>query len=376
MRRRSRRLQRVPEKLAVPHQCPMSLSVVIPLFNKAPFIRRAIESVLGQTLRDFELFVVDDGSTDGGADIVASYDDPRLTLIRQPNAGPAHARNRGLAEAKGEYVAFLDADDEWMPEFLESSLGVLMGFRESPACVSSGYLLYPGAHSMRSMWQRRGVRAGVFHVAPGDDPGLIAHLLAYMQPWSTIARTEVVRQYGGFCGRGKCLYGEDSYLWLKVLLNHAVAFSMRPLAKFHSEASQLSRNLPGPRPIEPIVQYPEDIFAVCPPRLQTLLRDVLAIRAAKTACMLAYWGRWREARRLVSRLAGRIGSLRLPYVGLAHLCATPPGSAAGYLFRSASSALATLEALGSAVALGIVSRLFRDVAVPSAEREPEEARAR
>ena len=99
----------------------MTASVIIPLYNKAPYIQRAFDSVLAQTFRDFELVVVDDGCTDGGAKIVARCSDPRVRIVRQTNAGPGAARNRGLREAQGELVAFLYADDEWLPEFLARS---------------------------------------------------------------------------------------------------------------------------------------------------------------------------------------------------------------------------------------------------------------
>jgi len=94
------------------------LSVVIPLYNKARYIRRALDSVLAQTFEDFEVIVVNDGSTDGSEKVVERYTDPRVRLVSQENVGECAARNRGIAEARANLVAFLDADDEWLPGHL------------------------------------------------------------------------------------------------------------------------------------------------------------------------------------------------------------------------------------------------------------------
>ena len=91
------------------------ISVIIPLYNKEPIIERSLQSVLSQDYDDFEVVVVNDGSTDRSADIVRSINDPRIRLIEQENGGPSKARNTGTKNAKGEWILFLDADDELLP---------------------------------------------------------------------------------------------------------------------------------------------------------------------------------------------------------------------------------------------------------------------
>jgi glycosyltransferase involved in cell wall biosynthesis len=104
------------------------VSCIIPVFNGERFLAEAIQSILGQTYKNLEVIVVDDGSTDGTADVVAGFGDA-VTYVRQENAGPSTARNRGIQEAHGEFIAFLDADDVWHAEKLEKQLA---RFRERP----------------------------------------------------------------------------------------------------------------------------------------------------------------------------------------------------------------------------------------------------
>src|SRR6266511_1012520 len=103
------------------------VSVIMPTFNRADTIRRAIRSVQAQTFTDWELIVVDDGSTDNTVALIEGCD-PRLKLIRQENQGTAVARNAGLSASAGSYIAFLDSDDEWLPHHLELCVSFLEAF--------------------------------------------------------------------------------------------------------------------------------------------------------------------------------------------------------------------------------------------------------
>jgi glycosyltransferase involved in cell wall biosynthesis len=114
-----------------------TVTVILPTYNRADLLPRALESVLAQTFRDFELLVVDDGSTDSTAELVKKYSDSRIRLLSQPsNMGVSAARNRGLREARGELVAFIDSDDEWLSRKLEEQVSF---FREAENDVGLVY---------------------------------------------------------------------------------------------------------------------------------------------------------------------------------------------------------------------------------------------
>lgn len=121
------------------------VSVVIPSYERAGFIGRAIESVLAQTYQDFEILVVDDGSADGTRDVVSSFRDERIRYVRhEENKGAAAARNTGISDAKGEYIAFLDSDDEWMPEKLEKQIKLFSMSSDRVGVIYCGYISLMG----------------------------------------------------------------------------------------------------------------------------------------------------------------------------------------------------------------------------------------
>ena len=116
------------------------ISVVLPTYNRASLLPRAIESVLVQTWTDLELIVVDDGSSDDTASVMASFTDPRVRYVRyEDNRGANHARNVGIREARGRFIAFQDSDDDWFPEKLEKNMAVFASSGPEVGVVYSGY---------------------------------------------------------------------------------------------------------------------------------------------------------------------------------------------------------------------------------------------
>lgn len=106
------------------------ISIIIPLYNKEQSIASTLQTVLKQTYQDFEIIIVNDGSTDHSVEEVKKVTDPRIRLIHQSNAGVSAARNRGIEEAKGEYIAFLDADDEWKSDYLKTQYELTQKYPE------------------------------------------------------------------------------------------------------------------------------------------------------------------------------------------------------------------------------------------------------
>jgi glycosyltransferase involved in cell wall biosynthesis len=133
-----------------------NISVIIPVFNGAQHIQSAIESVLSQTFQDFELIVVDDGSTDDTDNILGNYGN-RIKSIKQSNQGVANARNAGLKLATGKYIALLDSDDMWVPEKLEKSLEFLEKGNFDWICTSRNKITEKGEKSERKIEPESGI---------------------------------------------------------------------------------------------------------------------------------------------------------------------------------------------------------------------------
>lgn len=128
----------------------MKFSVIIPAYNAALYIKNSINSVLNQTFSDFEILIVDDGSTDDTKKIVKTIEDERVHYIYQRNGGVSSARNTGIRAAKGEYICFLDADDLWKPNHLEVVLNLIIKYPEASVFLTGHeILLYDGSSIMK-----------------------------------------------------------------------------------------------------------------------------------------------------------------------------------------------------------------------------------
>ena len=206
-------------------------SVIIPLYNKAAYIRRSLNSVLAQSFNDFELIVVDDGSTDESGSIVASYTDPRIRLIRQENAGVSAARNRGVAEAKAAWLALLDADDEYFPNFLEKIHEAIVNHSEIGFVFCNPLWIGTSGNSRQMI----NSNYNSFQVIDNYCDFLYEHSLGGAHSSSIVIRKSLLQEIGCFPDAQWDHKGEDTVTWLKLGWIAKAGYEPDCLSVYHNE---------------------------------------------------------------------------------------------------------------------------------------------
>jgi glycosyltransferase involved in cell wall biosynthesis len=214
------------------------VSVIVTVYNRFELTKRAVASVLAQTLPAFEVLMVDDGSFDGTSELLPPYiaQNPawrdRVRYLHQENQGPGAARNKGIAEARGEWVAFIDNDDLWLPQKLEWQFRALDQFKQHcSACISDAWFMN-NPHMKMTLFQL----AGKHHT---KKLGMISDPLRYMLEkksvlgvhpvWlqNLIARTELARRVGGFDPRLR--FGDDDDFAFRVGCETKLCFVNMPM---------------------------------------------------------------------------------------------------------------------------------------------------
>ena len=217
----------------------MLFSVIIPLYNKSPYVAKAIGSVLSQRFSDYELIVIDDGSKDNSAEIArqAILGRENCRLIQQENAGVSVARNNGVAASVGNYLCFLDADDWWDPSFLEEMSNLIGEFPEAG--------VYGVNYTIVNETKRK-TRVAKIGVEDGFESGYINYCQTYaktmyMPLWTgaVCVPRRVFVEMGGF-PKGIKL-GEDFLLWIRIALRYRVAFLNKPLAYYNQDVEVANR---------------------------------------------------------------------------------------------------------------------------------------
>lgn len=224
------------------------ISVIIPLYNKEKSITTTLESILAQTYTDYEVVVVDDGSTDNSANIVRKLSNEKIRLISQPNGGVSAARNAGIMAAKGDYIAFLDADDLWAPNYLEI-LAALIKDCPDAGLYSLGYAEIDGNEIPESDIVTTTIERGMI-----------------IQPWnkkyrvwtgSVAASKERMIKIGLFDTR--MTHGEDIDMWWRLMLDGGLAVDSTCCAYYRQDTE--NRAMHKVIPLETHIPYYMDKFA-------------------------------------------------------------------------------------------------------------------
>ena len=209
-------------------------SVIIPLYNKENFIENTLKSVLNQTFVDFEIIIVNDGSTDSSAIKVLQFVDSRIRYYYTENGGVSTARNYGIELAKSNFITFLDADDYWYPSFLEQMFENINRFPEqmvfsSATEIESSNKVFPSKYSIP--------RTGEFEIVNYFSASLMESVI-----WtsSAVFHKNVFEKSGVFDPKIKI--SEDTDLWIRIGLNFSILFTWKILARYVYDSESISRN--------------------------------------------------------------------------------------------------------------------------------------
>lgn len=237
------------------------VSIVIPVYNAENYIQQTLDSVLGQTYLNFEIIVVDDGSTDSSKEILETYQE-KITLYPIENSGVSYARNFAVERAKGEWIAFIDADDVWFPDKLWTQL---MGIGENKWSHTDSF--YIGEN--QSGKTKRGdlskqIGGKVF------DSLIVENFITTS---TVLMKKMLFNEHGGFDESMEAL--EDWKLWLKIAKNHPLAYEPKPLAQYRVYDGSTSRKARKMLPIHEALIH--DLFQDIPesPKMKAIKKEAL-----------------------------------------------------------------------------------------------------
>ncbi|MDR3709103.1 MAG: glycosyltransferase [Capsulimonadaceae bacterium] len=269
------------------------VSVIIPLYNKAAFIKRAIDSVLSQTLQDFEIIVVDDGSQDAGADIVASISDSRIKLIRQENAGVAAARNVGIDASSSELLAFLDADDKYCNTFLEKTVSVMVAYPDV-SLVFTNYVNYYADKDLSINQTGLGIPSGII----GDYFDFSVRRGGLVSSSSVLIRKTIFERSGKFPVGVR--HSEDTDTWYRIAWTGIFYYISEVLAYYYRDVVGSAVNSATCEDARCHIEYREKTFnewlntGRIPPKLMKSTRAAIQREQLGYVRLLVYSSRLKE----------------------------------------------------------------------------------
>jgi len=279
---------------AASREAPL-VSAIVAAYNGAAFLRESLDSILAQDWPRLEVIVCDDGSTDDTPAILASYGD-RLHVLRQPNRGVAAARNRAAAEARGDYLAFLDQDDCWEAGMLGALVPVL---EQRPELG----LVYADSWVTTANGARRGRRGAFLSYAEGDVFSRLLHD-NFIPIESTVFRTRVFRELGGFDEALRLL--EDYELCLRISRRWRVAHHPEALARYRIHDGNLSHDIVGIlREFVDVLEQVPQVFANLSDEDRATVEYEVARRCAELAWQLLRRRELGEAGAFMGRAASR-----------------------------------------------------------------------
>ncbi len=227
---------------------PPVVSIITPAYNSSAFVSETIAAALAQTYRDFELIVVDDGSSDRTIDVVhaAANGDPRVVVMHSPHGGPAAARNAGLDYARGRFIALLDSDDVWMPHYLAEQLALLERFPDQ-AIVTANAINRGGPLDHRPLWPD----AWGWRKLTLRDLILEENAVCIM----SVFHRAVVDRVGGF---DPAFTGNEDYeFWIRAAnAGFGIVQNLRPLGSYRRRAGLQLDRVSGLRAVERRLQVP------------------------------------------------------------------------------------------------------------------------
>ncbi len=279
------------------------VSVIIPLYKKGPYIARAINSVLAQTVQDFDIIIIDGNSTDEGPEIVKKYTDPRIHFYVQNGSGVSAARNQAVEKSQSGFIAFLDADDEWLPNHLET-LFRLQGKFPDAGLYSTAYRIYPTSG--------KPVDSHCTTIPASDFEGLLPNYFESAASGDNPVWTSSVGilkalffETGGF--QESVSISEDIDLWAKIALKYPIAYSSDITAVYHVEASD--RACVTFHSIDELafVKNAKKAIAdgIVPHRMVSPLKRYIARKEVDTAVINIFAGDYQQARKVLARTGTR-----------------------------------------------------------------------
>lgn len=307
------------------------ISVVMPLYNKELEVQRAIRSVLAQSFTDFELIIVNDGSTDRSVEQVVGISDSRISLVDQVNQGVSAARNQGVSESISDLVAFIDADDEWKPEFLATIWRLSERYPDARVFATSYLMREPSGRTRQVILRGvphdfdEGILVDYFSVAAQSDPPLWSSALA--------VNKAALMSIGGFPLGVRS--GEDLLTWVRLAARWQVAYCNQALAVFWMPCNVFDRPGRFEDVGDPIGRELEKIYAAASARHKGGVRAYLAVWHRMRAVIFLQLGNRLACIHSIA-YAVRFGgvSVRLLIIGLLAIFPCPRPARLFYLLKN------------------------------------------